>query len=79
VGVGHEVERVRPGGRGASRLRRYDGLDVTMVLKLMEMTLYLMRLLIFSRLRERMMGEEYENFEEETTVRASMFWMRWRR
>jgi hypothetical protein len=50
-----------------------------MVLKLMEMTLYLMRLLIFSRLRERMMGEEYENFEEETTVRASMFWMRWRR
>jgi hypothetical protein len=43
AGVGQEVERVRPGGWSASWLRRYDGLDVTMVLKVMEMTLYWMR------------------------------------
>lgn len=37
VGVGHEVERARPGGWNVSRLRRYDGLYVTMVLKMTEL------------------------------------------
>jgi len=40
-----------------SRLRKYDGLDVAMVLKVVEMTLYWMRSLILSQWRERMMGE----------------------